>query len=140
MLVGFKRSPREELFDKMELSSWRFYLTGSRYFGTQREDSDYDFFVEEGCYPAFDSSKDLPAWGFEPMLGSYTNNSILACYHHPHANVHVQVVIDAAMKRRAQGIIKLMYPCPRLLPSKGSTALKLLWKAALGLAARGVKV
>ena len=37
-----------QILKSMEESNFEFFLTGSRYFGGHREDSDHDFFVMEG--------------------------------------------------------------------------------------------
>lgn len=56
MLVGANRKPgvvrvvrTESILDRMESSCVEFFLTGSRYFGWTRPDSDWDFFaLDEG--------------------------------------------------------------------------------------------
>jgi len=78
-----------------------FHLTGSRYFGTSRSNSDYDFFVQ------YDKGIEqyLSGLGFEQeWANSYDDPIAHSCW--SCGNIHVQVVTDAKLKKRVQDWLK----------------------------------
>lgn len=91
------------VFCAMEHSQFEFHLTGSRYFGTQHADSDWDFFVE--------SHADLYEWleanGFQMESGSdYTCDDISEVWKHESEQIHVQVINDADRKVAVQSALR----------------------------------
>ncbi len=87
-------------------STRNFYLTGSRFFGAYRTDSDYDFFVQDdisiGVY--------LTDWGgFTPIFSSqYKDSNTLSVYRFKDQKIQVdiQIVKDAALKQAIQTAFK----------------------------------
>lgn len=78
-------------------SSHVFYLTGSRYFGTQTETSDFDYFVKDGI----DVRKELTNNGFVIESTSYVGDpNIVLVYRRD--NIHVQCVADPIAKNWIQ--------------------------------------
>ena len=83
-----------------------FYLTGSRYFGGARQNSDYDFFAEYDV--------ELHAWlqalGFEEVLQPvYQDQLVVKVLIYKgssglwdEVSIHVQLVEGAALKNKAQ--------------------------------------
>jgi hypothetical protein len=80
-----------------------FYLTGSRFFGTEAEFSDYDFFVQRAAMGT--SERHLVRNGFR--LDSDTRYSDKV---YIRDNVHVQIVGNAPLKNRIQDLMKRMLP------------------------------
>ncbi len=85
----------------LEACPYKFYLTGSRFFGTQRADSDYDFFVQQSG----DVLAALEQNGFKLDNESYERDPIMTRVY-KRENVHVQVVINAKMKLCVQHRMK----------------------------------
>jgi hypothetical protein len=113
----------------IEVSSFVFHLTGSRYFGTQREDSDWDFFV--------DYSAELITWlednSFTLDSTSYKEDPVM-CMVYKKENVHIQVVHSAKMKEWIQ---HLLYPLFRGMKPDKETSKK-LWIHATRLYKAGM--
>jgi hypothetical protein len=93
-----------EIIRLMESSEHRFYLTGSRYFGTSGPSSDWDFFVD-GDIP------DLDLWlmnaGFKvesPCI--YSKHNTTQVWRHMTLPIHVQLVEKAEKKNHIQSLIK----------------------------------
>lgn len=85
-----------------------FWLTGSRFFGTHRDDSDYDFFTQDYMGIELYLAQGL---GFHREWSeSYTDPIAKSCWRKD--NVHVQVVSDADLKLDVQMWLK---EHPRLL-------------------------
>jgi hypothetical protein len=94
--VSFPSSPLEVLNELPEV----FYLTGSRFFGTAKKDSDWDFFAQD----SHSLVQVLIQLGFKVIaLSDYKDkNSALIL---KMDDVHVQLVKDSALKDRAQKIL-----------------------------------
>lgn len=105
-------------------SSRDYHLTGSRFFGTAREDSDWDYFVEwdKGVY------HELCDFGFVLDHESYAHdpNNVAVFVRD---DVHVQVVGNAAIKERIQYQLRPIFT--RLNPSKENA--KIIWRIAFNL-------
>lgn len=92
----------EALMDIRE-SQFVFFLTGSRFFETAKADSDYDFFLQD--------SEDVRDWLDDHAFEEVSEESLV--YPDPltggvykKGEVHVQLTIDAALKRRIQECLK----------------------------------
>lgn len=85
----------------------KFYLTGSRHFGTATEASDWDFFVECQSIKPIDPEicKFLVFHGFKPVYSTYTDCETLAVYQSVDGKVHLQLVKDARLKADVQTVI-----------------------------------
>jgi len=93
------------LLELMHLPNYTFHLTGSRFFGGARADSDWDFFVADTNNPYL--RQDLTAMGFEKRsLTDYGDFLTTDVYHHRRASVHIQVVEDVNLKIHIQNVIK----------------------------------
>lgn len=105
MFVGTHPKPlsdTDKVLASLEKLPHEFHCTGSRYFGTATATSDWDFFVQE----CSEIQKSLIAIGFCRVKNKYTDKNTVCVYQHASANVHVQVVKDAALKARIQLAIK----------------------------------
>lgn len=81
----------------VQMSKFQFFLTGSRFFGTHTEESDWDFFVQysQEVEPALINA------GFKLETESYaTDPNFVKVY--KRENVHIQIVRDARHKLRVQ--------------------------------------
>lgn len=93
-----------------------FQLTGSRFFGTETSNSDWDFFTQD--------SKGVRLWlstnGFElyPNTSSYAGDGFCVdvfvykdedCDTNPSHQIHVQIVKDFALKQEIQNKLASMY-------------------------------
>lgn len=106
----------------LQNSHFQFFLTGSRYFGTHTEKSDWDFFVER--------NPGLEEWlqqnGFHVESVSYDKDPVITQVWKKD-EVHIQVVICAKAKMQVQRRLEWIFV--RHKPSKDEA--KLLW--ALGM-------
>ena len=116
----------------IEMSTMRsvFYLTGSRFFGTSRQDSDYDFFT--ACDA--DTIRHLLDMGFV-ILSRHnyidSNTLFVLRYISENLQVDVQIESDVLKKNRAQSIIKR---CGQLAAGKLSDAgVKAIWNEVYSL-------
>jgi hypothetical protein len=101
-----------------------FYLTGSRFFGTETAESDYDYFAED----SEDNRKLLSHNDFIVECETYVGDPIIAIVY-KRDNVHVQLVKDVRAKRWIQD--KLLPVFMNLKPDK--VQARLLWRAAIAL-------
>lgn len=100
-----------------------FWLTGSRFFGTHRSNSDYDFFTQDDVDIERYLCEEL---GFHREWGeSYSDPIAKSCWKKD--NIHVQVVKDADLKLEVQMWLKKH---PRLL-SCDKTMNKGVWTTAI---------
>lgn len=119
MLLGtfFAISPTEKLLEKMDESSHQFNLTGSRFFKTDTERSDWDFFIKD--------SEEIRHWLTTNGFTRYTNASSYAddgqclCVFVFGDNaepgdfskqIHVQLVVDENVKKQVQIKLLELYP------------------------------
>ena len=87
---------------RMEKSHVDFLLTGSRFFNTHNEDSDWDFFIKPTILPEI--LRDLGFGIVEPMT-LYEDSNTLRVWEHWNLPIHVQVVNDVELKVKAQEIL-----------------------------------
>lgn len=111
--------------DKLATSTYTFYLSGSRFFGTNRPSSDWDYFVQMPMSEGYKLHDELRSFGFTKR---YTTNyldlntlEVWSCDH-----VDVQIVANVPFKRAAQMAFKR---CGKLYPSRED------WDAAYVVAA-----
>lgn len=114
----------------------KFYLTGSRFFGTHRRSSDYDLFVERS-HQAFQY---LISLGFQPrlpdlmeeLMEKYVGDPQI-CDVYERGKVQVQIVHDAELKMLAQEYLKSM-PKDALfyqdLHNRDKSRMRGWWKSA----------
>lgn len=96
-----KPSQREVILNELQDSTHEFYLTGSRFFGNCREDSDYDFFTD------IETSEDyLRSLGFShrPSI-TYNDLNLIRVFTHP-SGIDIQFIRDLKSKIVAQNIIR----------------------------------
>ena len=104
-----------------EEERFKFFLTGSRYFGTYTNNSDWDFFVE--------FSYEVKIWlekeGFEKKTNTdYDDKTVIEAY--SAGGVDIQLVTDVELKNTAQELLK-----KNNLFGRDKNINKLLWKAVL---------
>lgn len=123
MITGMVPSVQNEILAVLEKSDFAFELTGSRYFGCSRVDSDYDFFAEH----TLETSQWLKSIGFETTW-NYKDLAIMEVLVHGEGNIHVQLIRPSMMtaKRIAQEVFKAS---GYVRPNRG------LWDIALLIAA-----
>lgn len=124
MIYGQEKSKVFKALDFISSSPFVFYLTGSRYFGTERPDSDYDFFTQENEQ----LEKVLEDNGFRLDSESYQGDPIMTKVY-ARENVHIQLVIDVKMKAWVQ--LLLASYIQKYKPDKEQ--LKSLWSIAIKL-------
>ena len=103
MIVGISIAPFDSI-RLLSISRFRFHLTGSRYFGYAKPDSDWDFFTQdkEGLTDYL-KSKNFVRKSMKPeWMGSNT----LSIWEHTKAEVEIEVERDWDLKQRAQEYIK----------------------------------
>ena len=103
MIKGVVLDETQQILRTLEDSPFEFYLTGSRFFGNFRQDSDYDFFVEENAIDWLRNNV------FE-KLPTHNYLDLLTISVFQKGNVHIQVVKDVVLKSRAQQLIKETIP------------------------------
>ncbi len=86
-------------------SPYSFYLTGSRFFGHAKEDSDFDFFT----LASPDCRDFLIKNGFKEVPLTYYSDSTIVKLFENGLNFHVQMVTDIEIKKTAQRIIYNLY-------------------------------
>lgn len=105
MIKGFDKY---SMFDTMRDSEFEFFLTGSRYFGTDNSGSDYDFFVQD-C-------PEIHNWliknSFRAILNARYGRDSLTVVVYRYRDIDVQVVKNAGLKNVAQIGIKKVTLCP----------------------------
>lgn len=118
----------------LQTSTFTFHLTGSRYFGTNSEYSDYDFFVQDDHLSEYDVSGvrySLVDKGFNLDFShdcDYNEDiSIVYVYKHPYG-IHIQIVKDFEIKKKAQSSLFVNGASIHL---RDKSLAKVLWKTAL---------
>jgi len=129
-----QKTAQEQVLDAMAVSRFVFHLTGSRFFGTNREDSDYDFFVEDDHYSPFVGN--VRSWLISEAFYLMDKSDYLSTvqgindvYQHVSANIQVQVVQDATKKQRIQDGIKNSPECMNVIKQCDKSRNKGLWEA-----------
>lgn len=86
------------LFQILADSKFEFYLTGSKFFGGARIDSDHDFFVEDSEeVHAFLRNLGFEEVAFPKLYGGETCTALYEI-----GSIHIQVVKNLDQKHRAQ--------------------------------------
>jgi hypothetical protein len=103
MIVGIQLAPFN-VIRILNISSFRFYITGSRYFGYAQPDADWDFFTQdkEGIADYL-KSKGFKRIGMDPK---WLGTECLGIYRNDQAQVEVAVQKDWLKKHRAQEFIR----------------------------------
>ncbi len=126
MFVNFTR--QVDPLESLENSPFKFYLTGSRFFGNNRKSSDYDFFA---VY-CTDVEEFLQREGFRNISLVETNyfgtDGIKGLYRN--SNVDVQLVSDPELKARVQEVLKNS----EQFMNAGKPNRKVMWSLALEFA------
>lgn len=109
----------------------KFYLTGSRFFGTTRENSDWDFFIEADGQGNI--NKFLESLGFCRITNSeYKDASVSSVYlgYLCGAQVHVQLVYPNQMKEKIQSQETLfrLYNMGVLFPFYNKGMMRTIWE------------
>lgn len=122
----------------MECSKFEFHLTGSRYFGTERSDSDWDFFVE--------SQPGLIDWlvthGFCKDSVSYNlsaSQNITEVWKHESEKVHIQICRDLWTRYSVQDALR-DFGYGDLISRTTKDQRRLLWDLAFDLFEAGRQV
>jgi hypothetical protein len=104
MLTGMNTTP--EILSKLEQSPFNFTLTGSRFFGGENDNSDYDFFVQK--HENKQLTDFLTSLGFTQTYRRYSDSVTMSNWvwnRKGQTQIHVQIVRDANLKRQAQTIL-----------------------------------
>jgi len=126
-IINSRKPQTMEVINKLESSPIEFYLTGSRFFGTYGERSDWDFFTQD-CSNTHEFLKKL---GFVETSGStYRTDPLIATvYIHKDTDIHVQVVKDAKLKNAIQKRLREVADLyPDLVPLGDKSVMKKIWK------------
>jgi hypothetical protein len=112
---------------------FEFHLTGSRFFGYDKPESDWDFFVDsEALYGASGLINWLEHNGFYKESSRDYNgetSGITQIWKHGIAPVHVQIVEDANLKASVQDILNSNYKVRSQLGRLSKEGRKALWNA-----------
>jgi hypothetical protein len=117
----------------LSTSPFQFYLTGSRFFGSHRQESDYDFFT--------DLKPGLTDWlvlhGFiKDSSPDYNSVDIIQTWKHCVMTVDIQIVVDAALKSKIQDLMRAD-PLRSMMGKVSKEELRALWQFALSAVAVG---
>jgi hypothetical protein len=102
MLHNFPIS--DNVLHQLHASKFDFYLTGSRFFGSANETSDYDFFTPTTSVVDF-----LSSLGFNVVCGEYAGDPNCLCvyrYKNDKVQIDIQLVRDLQLKQKVQSLIK----------------------------------
>ena len=77
-----------------QMEDHTFYLTGSRFFGTNTLESDWDFFCGDGWVAQFSLQQALTSWGFERITQdpNYRDPWIKELWIHRKGRIHIQIL------------------------------------------------
>jgi ribosomal protein L7/L12 len=93
----------------LQNSTFNFQLTGSRYFGTHGEHSDYDFFVQDDFSSHLNGLRDfLNLEGFNHEFSAdtdYSHDQFVNDVYKHYCGVHIQIVEDFELKKIAQNVL-----------------------------------
>ena len=88
-----------------------FYLTGSRFFGTETPNSDWDFFVQH--QDAVETR--LKGMGFvTENLAIYESFGLVTILRHNLSDIHIQIVTNAHERQRVQESIRKHLTVPQI--------------------------
>lgn len=111
----------------LDQSVHTFHLTGSRKFGNETNESDYDFFADHT--PAAEVF--LKNIGFDnPSLETYTDSEMVGLWKHREAKIDVQLVRSALMKNKVQEMILAHYGFKLLMMALPKPSRSILWDFA----------
>ena len=134
MIVNQVTDATTRIIGLMAASVYHFYMTGSRYFGNSHSGSDHDFFVQD----SYSARNWLLTNGFTlHMKGSYCDAQTRQVYVHAEANIHVQCVLCAETKNKAQEFIKASPIWFRYLKRAEKKERGIIWNLAFDLATTG---
>lgn len=121
-----------EVLALLASAPFEFHLTGSRYFGYDKPESDWDFFVDSNAlYGASGLVNWLEHNGFyKESNRNYSGaTSITQIWKHGIAPVHIQIVEDAETKARVQDILTSDHEVMYELGKLSKEGRKALWNA-----------
>lgn len=124
----------------LEQAPFEFHLTGSRFFGYDTPESDWDFFVDSAVLGGlFGLENWLRHIGFykDSDIIDYSKTSIVQVWKHTLAPIQIQIVEDAQLKADVQNV---MNSIPRLTYQMGELSKecrKVLWDVALATFSAG---
>lgn len=95
-------------------------LTGSRFFGTDRPDSDWDFFIQHST----DLVDHLTAWGWSKIGEAYKDDPNTAAVYQK-GNVQIQLVHDQKLKETLQQLIARLVHSPYSYQDEDT--MRILW-------------
>jgi len=113
----------DNTFVKLHKMSDEFHLTGSRFFGTNHVNSDWDFMVKDTPY----IGQKLTEIGFVHVPNDYLDPLTVGLYGHTKDNIHVQTVTNIRLKLMAQEYIKNH----NWLRNKNKAQQKIVWQITL---------
>ena len=127
-------SPTIDVLVLLATAPFEFHLTGSRFFGYEKPESDWDFFVDSD---ALHGVSGLINWlehnGFYKESNrdySGETTAITQIWKHRIASVHIQVVEDAELKASVQDTLNNDYKVRNQLRKLSKEGRKALWNAA----------
>lgn len=100
--LKFEVNKVDHILEKFNISPFRFYLTGSRFFGNNKATSDWDFFVRNQVGIV----EYLETLGFSmaPRHNYLDSNTVLVMRHSD--GIDVQIVVEDDLKNNIQYIMK----------------------------------
>lgn len=131
MIPNYPQPTLESVIQNLRNSEFKFYLTGSRFFNTAREDSDWDFFVEDDGIAIERSLRSfITEEGFLNETNiEYKDKETVAVWKHITEPIHIQIVKDARLKLDAQFLIQSM-GLHWQIARDGKAYSKLMWNLA----------
>ena len=134
-IINLPAKEVDQIIDKMRLSDYDFYLTGSRFFRTTNALSDYDFFVQDstGVREFLRSIDFSPVGEGKYSHAEYADKQTVAVFIHSSGLIHVQIVESVTVKRMAQLILTL---CPEKIDkyAQRDTNRAFYWNKAFKIA------
>lgn len=131
MIIGITKP--NTIHGLLSESQFRFYLTGSRYFGSTTSTSDWDFFVAD--------TPEVTNWltnnGFSLVEGAYNNDPNITTVY-AKDDYHIQLVADVKNKLYSQIAIAEFLSSAGLKPNKA--LLKALWAFASKLTTHTINI
>lgn len=116
-----------QVLEAMKESEVEFYLTGSHFFGSHKEDSDWDFFTSD-CR----AIKFLELHGFDKDNdASYMDedSEVKWVYRHK-CGIDVQIAYDASLKNEAQNFLRDIIPGQFVRECLSKDIRKYYWRLA----------
>jgi hypothetical protein len=127
------------VIEKLNSSEIRFFLTGSRFFGNFRSDSDWDFYTKNTTK----AKRELSHLGFGVIKSNYYSKpygddpNVALVYEHTYTKVQVQLVNDVETKHQAQHFLNnLPGDIRQHFLRAGKQEAKVWWKWAYKMVSR----